>query len=340
MIDRGGVSTDERRPAEQIAGKRPARRPRRDVTGILVLDKPSGMTSNRALQRVRGLYRARKAGHTGSLDPLASGVLPICLGEATKISGFLLDARKCYEVVARLGARTDTGDADGEIVETRDWSHVDLARVESVLSGFVGDTEQVPPMYSALKHEGRRLYALAREGKTVERPPRPVTIYSLSATDLAGADLALRVCCSKGTYVRTLVEDIAGALDTVAHVTCLRRVAAGSLDQSRMVSMTMIEKAAEQGDGALDALLQSPDAALPDLPEVELDEPEAGRITCGQQIDSMRAEPGPVRLYGPGRRFLGLGEVRADGRLAPRRLFRAEASPDPVQESGGRSRQT
>ncbi len=340
MIDRRGAFPDDRRRPEQPARNRSGRRSRRDVTGILVLDKPSGMTSNRALQRVRGFFRARKAGHTGSLDPLASGVLPICLGEATKISGFLLDARKCYEVVARLGARTDTGDADGAVVETREWFHVDLPLVERVLAAFVGDIEQVPPMYSALKHEGQRLYALARRGETVERPPRPVTIHSLSAGALDGSDLNLRVCCSKGTYVRTLVEDIAGALGTVAHVAGLRRIAAGSLDQSRMVSMTMIEEAAEQGDIALDALLQAPDTALPDFPEIVLDEQETGRITRGQQIDSPRAEPGPVRLYGPEMRFLGLGQVRKDRRLAPRRLFQIDSSPVAKADSREQGPQT
>lgn len=327
MIDRSGDLPEKSRSP----GSRPGRCRRRDVTGIVVLDKPSGMTSNRALQRVRGLYRARKAGHTGSLDPLASGVLPICLGEATKLSGVLLNAPKCYDVIARLGSRTDTADADGDVIETLDWSHVDLHRVAGVLPGFIGDIEQVPPMYSALKHEGKRLYALAREGRTVERPPRVVTIYSLESNGLDGCDLALRVCCSKGTYVRTLVEDIAAALDTVAHVARLRRVSAGALDQSMMVSMAAIEAAAARGDAALDALLQAPDTALPELREVILEEPEACRITQGQQIDSPLKKPGTVRLYGPRRRFLGLGQVREDGRLAARRLFRTDAAP----ESGG-----
>jgi tRNA pseudouridine55 synthase len=337
MIDRGGVSPEDRGPG---AAKSPTPRKRRDVTGILVLDKPSGMTSNRALQRVRGIYRARKAGHTGSLDPLASGVLPICLGEATKVSGLLLDSRKCYDVVARLGTRTDTGDADGEVVETRGYSHVDMARVEHVLARFTGDIEQVPPMYSALKYQGKRLYSLARQGKTVDRPPRPVTIYALQALGLEGPDLALRVCCSKGTYVRTLVEDIGGALGTVAHVTGLRRIAAGALDQSSMVTMAMLEAAADRGDYALDALLQAPDAVLPDLPEVVLDEDGAGRITCGQQIESPIAEAGPVRVYGPERAFLGLGEVLEDGRLAPRRLFQTEVPRRRAAESGEPGRKT
>lgn len=328
MIERNGGL-----PKKVASSGNPAGRcQRRDVTGIVVLDKPSGMTSNRALQRVRRLYRARKAGHTGSLDPLASGVLPICLGEATKLSGLLLDASKCYEVIARLGARTDTGDADGDVIETCEWSHVDRNGVESVLRRFVGDIEQIPPMYSALKHEGRRLYALAREGRTIERAPRAVTIHSLEATGLDGRDLALRVCCSKGTYVRTLVEDLGKALDTVAHVVHLRRLSAGGLDQSKLVSMETIEAAAAVGDEALDALLQAPDSAVPDLEEVVLDEREACRITQGQQIDSPVQKPGTVRLYGPCRRFLGLGQVSGDGRLAARRLFRTDTGPKPGRE--------
>lgn len=316
-------------------------RKRRDVTGILVLDKPSGMTSNMALQRVRSLFGARKAGHTGSLDPLASGVLPICLGEATKISGLLLDARKCYEVVARLGQRTDTGDADGAVVEEKDWSHVDLARIRDALPGFTGEIEQVPPMYSALKHEGRRLYELARQGKTVARAPRPVTIHSIEVLGLNGPDMGLRVCCSKGTYVRTLVEDIAAALGTIAHVVLLRRVAAGCLDQSRMITMAVIEEVAARGPEALDALLEAPDTVLPELPRVVADTDQARRLVSGQQVETPPgARPGLVRLYGPEGRFLGLGRVREDGRLAPQRMFQVDAPPEPSHVSGVGNKET
>ncbi|MGD8696311.1 MAG: tRNA pseudouridine(55) synthase TruB, partial [Gammaproteobacteria bacterium] len=215
----------------------PARKPRRDVSGILVLDKPTGMTSNRALQRVRGIYQARKAGHTGSLDPLASGMLPICLGEATKISGFLLNAPKTYEVVARLGSRTDTGDSEGKVIEQADWSGISLESVRSALADFRGDIEQVPPMYSALKHEGRRLYTLARQGQVVDRPARRVTIYRIEAVALEDGELSLEVCCSKGTYIRTLAEDIAEALGSVAHVIHLRRTGVGGLDGAPLVSL-------------------------------------------------------------------------------------------------------
>lgn len=306
------------------AGERKAGQERRDVTGILVLDKPTGMTSNAALQAVRRLYRARKAGHTGSLDPLASGVLPICLGEATKISGLILGARKSYDVVARLGERTDTGDAEGRIIERRDSSGITLSAVRGRLPEFMGDIEQVPPMYSALKHRGRRLYELARRGQTVERRPRPVVIYALQAISLNRQELELRVCCSKGTYVRTLVEDIATALGTVAHVVSLRRTAAGSLDHSRQVSLEDLERAAGQGLRVLDALLMAPDRALPHVPAVRLDSEQARRIQLGQRVAAACSESGVVRVYGPEETFLGLGEAGEGGRVAPRRMFRTD----------------
>lgn len=294
---------------------------RREVSGILVLDKPTGMTSNRALQHVRRVYRARKGGHTGSLDPLASGMLPICLGEATKISRFLLDAPKTYEVVARFGSRTDTGDSEGKVIERRDWSGIAPEKVKASLAGFLGDIDQVPPMYSALKHKGQRLYTLARQGEVVERPARKVTIYQLDAVALEHADLELTVCCSKGTYIRTLVEDIAAALGTVAHVIYLRRIGVGGLDGATMVTLAALEHKAEEGLSALDELLLAPDAALPQLTAIHLDAKEARRLTLGQRLRWAGNGPGTVRLYGPEGRFLGLGEVGADGVLSPRRMF-------------------
>jgi len=209
---------------KKTMGRRRSRKGR-DVNGILVLDKPSGLTSNRALQRVKGMFYARKAGHTGSLDPLASGVLPICFGHATKISGLLLDAAKTYEVVAKLGARSDTGDADGTIVDTSDVRPSD-ADIERIIPQFLGEQEQIPPMYSALKVDGKRLYSLARQGKTVERPPRKISIYRLERRPAEEGSFALSVSCSKGTYIRTLVEDIAEAMGALAHVSVLRRITA------------------------------------------------------------------------------------------------------------------
>jgi len=299
----------------------PARKPRRDVSGILVLDKPTGMTSNRALQRVRGIYQARKAGHTGSLDPLASGMLPICLGEATKISGFLLNAPKTYEVVARLGSRTDTGDSEGKVIEQADWSGISLESVRSALADFRGDIEQVPPMYSALKHEGRRLYTLARQGQVVDRPARRVTIYRIEAVALEDGELSLEVCCSKGTYIRTLAEDIAEALGSVAHVIHLRRTGVGGLDGAPLVSLRALAGLEKEGLTALDSLLMPPDAALPQLAAVHLDRDMARRVSRGQRLQWNGKEAGTVRLYAPDGSFLGLGEAGRDGVLSPRRMF-------------------
>jgi tRNA pseudouridine55 synthase len=310
-----------RGPAADGPVTSPARKPRRDVSGILVLDKPTGMTSNRALQRVRGIFQARKAGHTGSLDPLASGMLPICLGEATKISGFLLNAPKTYEVVARLGSRTDTGDSEGKVIERADWSGISLEGVRSALADFLGDIEQVPPMYSALKHKGRRLYTLARQGKVVDRPARPVTIYRLEAVALEDADLSLKVCCSKGTYIRTLAEDVAAALGSVAHVIHLRRTGVGGLDGAPLVTLPALEGMEEKGLTALDSLLMPPDAALPQLSAVHLDRDMARRVSRGQRLQWNGRETGTVRLYAPDGSFLGLGEAGRDGVLSPRRMF-------------------
>ena len=299
---------------------------RRRVDGVLLLDKPVGLTSNGALQRVKRLYRAEKAGHTGSLDPLASGLLPLCLGEATKMSGFLLDADKAYEVGCRFGARTDTADADGEVVEERPLPDRDPAAIERALAGLRGDIEQVPPMYSALKHDGQRLYKLARAGEVVERPPRPVTIYEFTAlgwTDDATLTLAVR--CSKGTYVRTLVEDLGRALGSAAHVAWLRRTAADPFTlESGVHTLEALEQAfADGGDAGLDALLLPVDAALADWPKVELGADAAYFLLRGQAVMSPRVpQDRLLRLYGPGGRFLGIGHVQDDGRVAPKRLIR------------------
>ncbi|MGB5440817.1 MAG: tRNA pseudouridine(55) synthase TruB, partial [Gammaproteobacteria bacterium] len=207
----------------------------RPVNGILLLDKPAGVTSNAALQIVKKLYRARKAGHTGSLDPLATGLLPICFGEATKISGFLLDADKDYLVTCKLGERTTTGDAEGEVEQRRPVERVTEKLVRKAMQGFIGDIEQIPPMYSALKHKGERLYKLARQGIEVERAPRQVTIFEMELTDFSLPEATFRVHCSKGTYVRTLIEDIGEVLGCGAHVIRLRRLGVGPFDSSGMI---------------------------------------------------------------------------------------------------------
>ena len=220
------------------------RRKGRAVSGVLLLDKPAGITSNKALQEVKHLFGAAKAGHTGSLDPLATGMLPICLGEATKISAFLLDADKRYRVTCRLGITTSTADADGEVVQTRDFSGITMKHIEKLVPEFSGSISQVPPMYSAVKHQGQRLYALAREGIEVERKPRTVQIYQLLLHSLNEGLLDLEVACSKGTYIRTLVEDMGEALGCGAHVVQLRRLSVGPFDGD-MVSIDELRAAAD-----------------------------------------------------------------------------------------------
>ncbi|MEA5445800.1 tRNA pseudouridine(55) synthase TruB [Gammaproteobacteria bacterium AB-CW1] len=294
----------------------------RDVHGVLPLDKPLGMSSNQALQRVRRLFDARKAGHTGSLDPLASGVLPLCLGEATKLSAFLLDADKTYEFDCQLGTRTSTGDAEGEVVESAEVPTLDEARLESVLADFRGDIEQIPPMYSALKHKGERLYRLAREGVEVEREPRRVTIHALSCLAINPPVLSLRAQCSKGTYIRVLAEDIAAALGTVGHVSRLRRVGAGPYSEDELVSLEAVEEAAEQGQEALDALLQPADTALAGWESVNLSADMDWYFRQGQAVQVAGAPvAGRVRVYAEDRGFLGIGEILDDGRVAPKRLL-------------------
>ena len=295
---------------------------KRHVSGVLLLDKPTGMTSNQALQRLKYLFSARKAGHTGSLDPLATGMLPICFGEATKVSAYLLDADKTYRVTCRFGIKTNTADADGEVVEESDVRPT-TQQLTQALAEFVGEIEQVPPMYSAVKHNGERLYALARKGIEVERKRRRVTILALSLVDHDGDCATLDVTCSKGTYVRTLVEDLANALGTLAHVTVLRRVALGRYQAEDLMTLEAAEAIKESGGlEALDAHLKTIDSALDHWPSVELNSDCALSVRQGQAVRvKNRPRAGQVRLYGPELRFMGIGEVLADGRVAPRRLM-------------------
>lgn len=290
----------------------------RDVDGILLLDKPRGLSSNVALQRARRLFRARKAGHTGSLDPLAEGLLPLCFGQATKISGLLLDADKRYRVRARLGERTSTGDAEGPVVETAAVPELTPTTLAPVLARFTGSLEQVPPMYSALKHEGQRLYALAREGVEVERKARPVVIHRLDLLGVDGVEIELDVLCSKGTYIRTLVEDLAVALGTCGHVTYLERSGVGPF-QGR--GQTLESLAAMPAD-SLDSQLLPADAALAGWPAVTLDAAGEHDILQGRETAATGPAGAQVRLYGPSRGFLGVGLAAADGcSVAPRRLL-------------------
>ncbi len=295
----------------------------RPVTGILLLDKPIGMTSNAALQVVKRLYRARKAGHTGSLDPLASGLLPICLGEATKVSAYLLDADKHYQVRVRLGVTTTTGDADGEVLEQRDITPFDEARLETVLDGLRGEIDQVPPMYSALRHKGQRLYQLAREGIEVERAPRRITIHALHARIVAADELELDVHCSKGTYVRTLAEEIGAGLGCGAHVIALRRTGVGPYDGAGLLTLDALRDEADaQGHEALDRHLLPVVSALAHWPQVRLSGDAAYYLRQGQPVVVPRAPTsGWLCLFGEDGGFIGVGQVQDDGRVAPRRLF-------------------
>ncbi len=294
----------------------------RSVNGILLLDKPSGLTSNKSLQIVKTLYRARKAGHTGSLDPLASGLLPVCFGEATKVSGFLLDADKHYQVSCKLGERTSTGDAEGEIIASSTPGDLDLARIEAVVEHFRGVVDQVPPMYSAIKHKGQRLYKLARQGVEVERKARTITIHSLSILQWDSPILDIDVHCSKGTYVRTLAEDIGEMLGCGAHVAGLRRLGVGPYEGTdNMIGLEELRDLAEQGPEALDKFLLPMESGLSQWPDVCLSSDAAYYLRQGQPVLVPHAPTdGWVRLFANDHKFLGMGQILDDGRVAPRRL--------------------
>jgi tRNA pseudouridine55 synthase len=296
----------------------------RPVDGILLLDKPTGVSSNQALQRVKYLFRAAKAGHTGSLDPLATGLLPLCLGQTTKFSAFLLDADKRYRVTVTLGVKTDSADADGKVLETRPFDGVDEAAVRALLPRFMGSIEQLPPMFSAVKHQGERLYKLAREGKEVERTPRTVQIFALELQAFTPPTLVLDVHCSKGTYVRTLAEEIGEALGCGAHVSALRRTGVGPYveGETRFVTVADVEAAAEQGAEATDALLLPLDSVLGHCPAVKLSADAAFYLRQGQPVLVPQAPTaGMVRLYTGQAEFLGIGTILDDGRVQPKRLI-------------------
>ena len=297
------------------------------VDGLLLLNKPSGMTSNRALQTVRRLLNARKAGHTGSLDPAATGMLPLCFGEATKVCAYLLNADKSYRVTARLGVATDTGDADGKEITTAAVPDLSADDWDVILQGFSGESMQIPPMYSALKRDGKRLYELARQGETVERQPRPVRIDEIHLLEIAGSRLVFRVSCSKGTYIRVLVEDIARRAGTVAHTARLHRESVGDFAAIDMLDMAAVEGLAARDVAALREKLLPPDAALASLTMVSVSAAEAEKFSDGQSIQVATSQAaGLTRVYGAGQKFIGVGEVAGDGQLAPRRVFQTQNS--------------
>ena len=302
-------------------GRRGRSKGYRDVDGILILDKPIACSSNQALQQVRKLYRARKAGHCGSLDPLATGILPICFGEATKFSSYLLGANKTYLATCRLGETTTTGDAEGEIIERRPVL-VDASQVRLVLAKFVGEIEQIPPMYSALKHQGKRLYQLAREGREVERKSRRVKIYHLELLACSVDSLSFEVCCSTGTYIRTLVEDIGAVLGCGAHLSALRRSVVDSFVEQDAVTIEHLQLLQQQDGDQLDDLLLPVTRALTQFPELPLDAADSLRISQGKRIQlGASGCAGLCRLVTGEGHFIGLGEVAPDGELAAKRLM-------------------
>ena len=298
----------------------------RPIDGILVLDKPAGMSSNRALQVAKRLYGAAKAGHTGSLDPMATGVLPLCFGEATKFSQFLLDADKAYQSTFVLGTATATGDAEGEVLQTLDTAHISRHQVTAALEAFRGEIEQVPSMFSAIKHQGQPLYKLARQGVEVERKARRVVIKQLDLLAFragARAEVDIYLECSKGTYVRSVAEDLGRALGCGAHVASLRRSRAGPFRLADSVSLDTLEALKANGQEAqMDALLLPADAAVEALPLVRLSESGGFYIRQGQPVQVPNApRDGMVRVALESGEFLGVGEILDDGRVAPRRLI-------------------
>jgi tRNA pseudouridine55 synthase len=292
--------------------------------GIILLDKPKGLTSNGALQRVRKAFGAKSAGHVGTLDPMATGMLPICLDEATKVIAEIESGAKAYDFTVHLGARTDTGDAEGEVVETAAVPALDAGTIEAALARFRGVQQQVPPMYSALKRDGRPLYELARQGVEVERAARTIDIPRLELLE-SGADFLKLGCdCSKGTYIRVLGEDIARALGTVGHLTALRRTWVAPFRDMPMQALDAVLASAREGQGLL-----PPDTALAGLPESRLSSEQCRVLRHGQAVRSATTppvEPGRrVRMYGPAGEFLGLAEARPEGWLQPRRLLLPDA---------------
>ncbi len=295
----------------------------RNISGVLLLNKPKGISSNRALQRVRAMLNASKAGHTGNLDPMATGLLPLCFGEATKFSSYLLDADKAYIATARLGQVSDTGDAEGNIIQERPVPELNEAQIKEAMARFLGDIEQVPPMYSALKQNGQPLYKLAREGKTVERKARSVTIFDLELIEWNTPDLTFSVRCSKGTYVRTLAEDIGETLGCGAHLVMLHRTHTGGFTGDEMLEFDRLQ-AERDLEQSLDGYLLATDVLVAHFPKKDLSAEETARILRGQDIACDQVYSDKVRLYDDQGRFIGLAESAEAGRLQPKRLVVSE----------------
>ncbi|HIW06892.1 MAG TPA: tRNA pseudouridine(55) synthase TruB [Candidatus Ignatzschineria merdigallinarum] len=295
---------------------------RRHIDGILLLDKPKGMTSNNILQRVKRIFNAEKAGHSGTLDPMATGMLPICFGEATKFAGQLLDNHKTYQFTCQLGEKTSTGDAEGEVIDTVTIpQNLTREQLEATFARFLGEIEQVPPMVSALHHEGKRLYELAREGIEVERQARRITIHALSLDEITSTSFTATVTCSKGTYVRVLAEDIAKALETLGHLIMLRRITIHPFENETLVPFSEIEALADQLD-SLDALLLPIDRAVTDLPILTFNQEDTARILHGQRIRiEGTLDSNLYRLYSDDNQFLGIGAPNTPTSIGPKRII-------------------
>jgi len=294
----------------------------RNINGVVLLDKASGGSSNHALQKVKRLFDANKAGHTGSLDPLASGLLPICLGQATKVAQFLLDDDKRYFVRAKLGKVSSTGDSEGKIVNFGSTKGIDESCIKTILSQFIGDINQVPPMYSALKRNGTPLYKLARKGIEIERSPRPVTVHEINFLDLDDAVASLEVFCSKGTYIRTLVEDIGKSLGCGGHVVELRRTGFAHFDLSESKTYKQLSKLKEQNLESLDSVILGADEMIPNLESVYLDSEQTSDIRLGKKIEYLGfSSSQKLKLYDHNEQFIGIGESNLMSEILPKRLF-------------------
>jgi tRNA pseudouridine55 synthase len=294
--------------------------PKRDVSGVFLLDKPLGLSSNQAMQKVKHLFQAQKAGHTGSLDPLATGLLPICLGEATKFASFLLDADKAYVATVKLGVKTTTADAEGEVVSSHP-VNVSQTQLSDVLQRFMGEIQQTPPIYSALKVDGKPLYSYARSGKTVAIQSRSVTIHRIQLESFHLDEFVITVQCSKGTYIRTLAEDIGDSLGCGAHLSGLRRLTSGVFDLNGAYSL---ERVSGMSLEELDKLLLPVDVKIQHIPQIKLTEQQTDLVLHGQSvlIDEKNSTNEIKRLYGIGGEFIGLGQLDQDGRIYPKRLIR------------------
>lgn len=297
------------------------KRPKKNINGILLLDKPFGFSSNQALQKIKWLLQAAKAGHTGTLDPLATGLLPLCFGEATKFAHYLTEADKTYVATLKLGEVTTTGDAEGEVIASSDVK-VSAAEFSSACQQFVGKISQTPPMYSALKHEGKALYEYARAGIEITREARQVTIHQIQVNSFEIDVAVITVGCSKGTYIRTLAEDIGNSLGCGAHLTGLRRIATAGYDIKQTVTLEQFEQMSE---AERLAALAPPDSAVADLPTVTLDKDAAYYLLQGQSVwKNGKIPAGLLRLYDENGSFLGLGELQSDGKIAPKRLMQQQ----------------